>query len=50
MSTAHPEIFFDEFSKIRIINPDKFDASEKLKDQCQDFIKRIKTLTRNQRV
>ncbi len=31
-------IQFDEFSKIRILNPAQFDSSEKLKDETKDFI------------
>jgi hypothetical protein len=37
--TQMTEMVFDEFSKIRIIDPEKYDASEKLKEQCSDFIK-----------
>ncbi|KAI8898793.1 intraflagellar transport protein 20 [Globomyces pollinis-pini] len=34
-------IFFDEFSKIRILEPIHFDASEKLKEECSEFINKI---------
>jgi hypothetical protein len=30
-------ITFDEFSKIRILPSDQYEASEHLKDECKDF-------------
>ncbi|KAJ3309785.1 Intraflagellar transport protein 20 [Boothiomyces sp. JEL0838] len=35
------KVIFDEFSKIRILEPQSYDESEKLKEQCQDFITKI---------
>ncbi|KAH6596955.1 hypothetical protein BASA50_003777 [Batrachochytrium salamandrivorans] len=34
-------ISFDEFSKIRILTPEHFDASSKLKEECKEFISKI---------
>ena len=31
-------IVFDEVCKIRVLDPAIFDGSEKLKDECQDFL------------
>jgi hypothetical protein len=32
------EIVFDEFSKLRILEPVSFDTSQQLKDHCQDYV------------
>ncbi|KAJ3349865.1 Intraflagellar transport protein 20 [Entophlyctis luteolus] len=34
-------VTFDEFSKIRILPSDQFEASESLKDECKDFTQKI---------
>lgn len=31
-------ILFDEVGKIRVLDPAMFDSSEKLKEECQDFL------------
>ncbi|KAJ3041851.1 Intraflagellar transport protein 20 [Rhizophlyctis rosea] len=36
MSQSVP-VTFDEFSKIRILDPAQFEASEKLKEECREF-------------
>eukprot|EP00842_Homolaphlyctis_polyrhiza_P004805 jgi/Hompol1/5325/HPOL_004335-RA len=38
---AETSILFDEFSKIRILEPAQFDASAKLKEECRDFTQKI---------
>ncbi|KAJ3145884.1 Intraflagellar transport protein 20 [Geranomyces michiganensis] len=39
----HPLVTFDEFSKLRILDPSQFEASEQLKEECQDFTTRTGT-------
>ncbi|KAI9144949.1 intraflagellar transport protein 20-like protein [Paraphysoderma sedebokerense] len=34
-------ITFDEFAKLRILNAQDFESSEKLKEQCRDFTQKI---------
>ncbi|KAL2913435.1 hypothetical protein HK105_207053 [Polyrhizophydium stewartii] len=34
-------IVFDEFSKIRILDPAQFDASSRLKEECKEFTAKI---------
>ncbi|KAJ3063541.1 Intraflagellar transport protein 20 [Podochytrium sp. JEL0797] len=34
-------VTFDEFSKIRILPSDQFEASENLKDECKEFTQKI---------
>ncbi|KAI8926633.1 intraflagellar transport protein 20 [Entophlyctis helioformis] len=34
-------ITFDEFSKIRILDPGQFDASARLKEECKEFTQKI---------
>ncbi|KAJ3300129.1 Intraflagellar transport protein 20 [Borealophlyctis nickersoniae] len=40
-ANSNPPAIFDEFSKIRILDPSNFEASEKLKEECRDFTQRI---------
>ncbi|KAJ3049357.1 Intraflagellar transport protein 20 [Rhizophlyctis rosea] len=35
--SQQPSVTFDEFSKIRILDPAQFEASEKLKEECREF-------------
>lgn len=37
MAATSETVSFDEFSKIRLLEPTQFDASQKLKDECKDF-------------
>ena len=37
-SNAGYNILFDEVGKIRVLDPAMFDSSEKLKEECQDFL------------
>ena len=39
------DISFDEFARIRLLNSQEFDASEKLKEECKDFTSSKKGLT-----
>ncbi|KAJ3412165.1 Intraflagellar transport protein 20 [Chytridiales sp. JEL 0842] len=34
-------VTFDEFSKIRILSSEQYEASEHLKDECRDFTQKI---------
>lgn len=36
-ASNQPIVMFDEFSKLRILDPAQFEASEKLKEECKDF-------------
>ncbi|KAJ3145676.1 Intraflagellar transport protein 20 [Geranomyces variabilis] len=38
-----PLVTFDEFSKLRILDPAQFEASEQLKEECQEFTTRTGT-------
>ncbi|KAI8917042.1 intraflagellar transport protein 20 [Powellomyces hirtus] len=38
-----PLVIFDEFSKLRILDPQQFEASEQLKEECKDFTQRTST-------
>ncbi|KAJ3019244.1 Intraflagellar transport protein 20 [Thoreauomyces humboldtii] len=38
-----PMVTFDEFSKLRILEPAQFEASEQLKEECKDFVQRTST-------
>ncbi|RKO85400.1 intraflagellar transport protein 20, partial [Blyttiomyces helicus] len=41
MESGQTAVVFDEFSKIRILDPANFEASEKLKEECKDFTQKI---------
>ncbi|KAI8824399.1 intraflagellar transport protein 20, partial [Fimicolochytrium jonesii] len=34
-------VTFDEFSKLRVMDPTQFEASERLKDECSEFTERM---------
>ncbi|KNC99108.1 uncharacterized protein SPPG_05368 [Spizellomyces punctatus DAOM BR117] len=40
-SSTSPLVIFDEFSKLRILDPVQFETSEKLKEECKDFTQRV---------
>jgi hypothetical protein len=44
------EIVFDEFSKLRILEPQGFDNSQLLKEHCNDFISSSLISRRNPRI
>ncbi|TPX63055.1 hypothetical protein SpCBS45565_g06880 [Spizellomyces sp. 'palustris'] len=41
-SSNPPLVIFDEFSKLRILDPVQFETSEKLKEECKDFTQNFK--------
>ncbi|KAI9088714.1 intraflagellar transport protein 20 [Phlyctochytrium arcticum] len=40
-ASNQPLIIFDEFSKLRILDPTQFETSENLKDECKDFTSKV---------